>query len=58
MAKKNQIYVLIGLLLIAAYTFYAERSSGPGISGVLASDTTFRPLDVDEPHLRLDLLIK
>ena len=56
MAKKNQIYVLIGLLLIAAYVFYAERSSGPGISGVLASDTTFRPLDVDEPHLRLDLL--
>jgi hypothetical protein len=58
MAKKNQIYVLIGLLLIAAYVFYAERSSGPGISGVLASDTTFKPLDVDEPHLRLDLLDK
>src|SRR5579863_2114391 len=58
MAKKNQIYVLIALLLIAAYVFYAERSEGPGISGVLASDPTFHPLDVEEPHLRLDLLDK
>lgn len=58
MAKRNQIYVLVGLLLIAAYVFYAERNQGPGISGVLASDSTFKPLDVDEPHLRLDLLDK
>ena len=58
MAKKNQIYLLIGLLLIAAFVFYAERSEGPGISGVLASDPTFHPLDVEEPHLRLDLLDK
>src|ERR1700721_3585196 len=58
MSKQTQIYVLIALVLIAAYVFYAERSSGPGISGVLASDTTFRPLDVEEPHLRLDLLDK
>jgi hypothetical protein len=58
MAKQNQIYVLIGLMLIAAYLFYAERSQGPGISGVLASDSTFKPLDVEEPHLRLDLLDK
>jgi hypothetical protein len=58
MSRKNQIYVLIALLLLAAYTFYAERNPGPGISGVLASDTTFHPLDVEEPHLRLDLLDK
>jgi hypothetical protein len=58
MSKRNQIYVLIALLLIAAYAFYAERSEGPGISGVLASDTSFHPLNVDEPHLRLDLLDK
>src|ERR1700691_86566 len=58
MSKQTQMYVLIALVLIAAYVFYAERSSGPGISGVLASDTTFRPLDVEEPHLRLDLLDK
>ncbi|MGA9249876.1 MAG: hypothetical protein WBV87_16640 [Candidatus Acidiferrales bacterium] len=58
MSKQTQIYVLIALVLLAAYVFYAERSTGPGISGVLASDTTFRPLDVEEPHLRLDLLDK
>ena len=58
MSKQTQIYVLVALVLLAAYVFYAERSEGPGISGVLASDTTFRPLDVEEPHLRLDLLDK
>jgi hypothetical protein len=58
MAKRNQIYVLIGLLLIAAYAFYSQRSETPGVGGVLASDTSFRPLNVDEPHLRLDLLDK
>jgi hypothetical protein len=58
MAKRNQIYVLIGLLLIAAYTFYSERGETPGMGGVLASDSSFHPLNVDEPHLRLDLLDK
>jgi hypothetical protein len=58
MSKRTQIYVLIGLLLIAAYLFYAERNEGPGMAGVLASDTSFHPLNVDEPHLRLDLLDK
>jgi hypothetical protein len=58
MSKQNQIYVLIALLLLAAYVYYAERSEGPGIAGVLASDTTFHPLNVEEPHLRLDLLDK
>jgi hypothetical protein len=58
MSKHTQTYVLIALLLLAVYVFYAERSSGPGISGVLASDTSFHPLNVEEPHLRLDLLDK
>ena len=58
MSKQTQIYVLVALVLLAAYLFYAERSEGPGISGVLASDTSFHPLDVEEPHLRLDLLDK
>ena len=58
MSKRNQIYVLVGLLLIAAYAFYSERSGTPGMSGVLASDTSFHPLSVEEPHLRFDLLDK
>ena len=44
MSKQTQIYVLIALVLLAAYAFYAERSTGPGISGVLASDTDVSPL--------------
>lgn len=58
MSKRNQIYVLVGLLLIAAYAYYSEHSETPGMSGVLASDTSFHPLSVEEPHLRLDLLDK
>ena len=58
MSKRNQLYVLIGLLLIAVYVFYSQRSESPGMSGVLASDSTFHPLNVEEPHLRLDLLDK
>lgn len=58
MSKRNQIYVLIGLVLIAGYVFYAERSDTSGMSGVLASDSSFHPLNVEEPHLRLDLLDK
>jgi hypothetical protein len=58
MSRQNQIYVLIGLLLIAAYAFYSERSETAGMGGVLASDSSFHPLNVDEPHLRLDLLDK
>ena len=58
MSRQNQIYVLIGLLLIAAYAFYSQRSEAPVTGGVLASDASFHPLNVDEPHLRLDLLDK
>jgi len=56
MSRQNQIYVLIGLLLIAAYAFYSQRSEAPGTGGVLASDASFHPLNVDEPHLRLDVM--
>jgi|ERR1700722_3081231 len=58
MSKRNQLYVLIGLLLIAVYLLYSQRSQNSGMSGVLASDSTFHPLNVEEPHLRLDLLDK
>src|ERR1700721_2218188 len=58
MSKRNQLYVLIGLLRIAVYLLYSQRSQNSGMSGVLASDSSFHPLNVDEPHLRLDLLDK
>jgi len=58
MSKRTEIYVLVGLLLVAAVAYYLSRSETPGMTGVLASDPTFHPLNVEEPHLRLDLLEK
>jgi hypothetical protein len=58
MSKRTEIYVLVGLLLLAAVVYYLSRSETPGMTGVLASDPTFHPLNVEEPHLRLDLLEK
>lgn len=58
MSKRTEIYVLVGLLLVAAVAYYFSRSETPGMTGVLASDPSFHPLNVDEPHLRLDLLEK
>lgn len=58
MLTRVQIYALIGLLVLAAVIFERNRSDVPGFTGVLASDTKFTPLDVQEPNLRLDLLEK
>jgi hypothetical protein len=57
MTRRTQLYVLAGLMaLLVVVFFYEFRSSGPGLSGVLAADTKFEPLDVQEPSLRLDQL--
>lgn len=62
MSRRAQIYVLAGLLAVLVYAVYlAVRphvEGGPGLTGVLASDTKFEPLEVQEPQLRLDLLKK
>lgn len=58
MSKRNEIYVLVGLLLVAAVAYFLSRSDTPGVKGVQAADTKFHPLSVDEPQLRLDLLEK
>jgi hypothetical protein len=55
MKQRVQIYVLVGLVVVAGYFFFSSHQSGPGV-GVLASDVKFVPLNVDEPQLRLDLL--
>jgi hypothetical protein len=56
MSQRRQIYVLIALLATAAIVFLHSRNDVPGFPGVLASDTKFTPLDIQEPDLRLDLL--
>src|SRR5271163_3128045 len=59
MSQRTKAYVLAGLVvLLAAVIYYYEfnRAAVPGFSGVLAADTKFEPLDVQEPSLRLDQL--
>ena len=61
MKTKIQIYVLSALgvvLLYLGYTTFLSHDDAPGISSVNASDTSFQPLDVQEPQLRLDLLAR
>jgi hypothetical protein len=60
MNQQRQIYLLLALfalLCLVGYYYYGP-SSGPSFSGVTAADTTFQPLDVQEPSLRMDELDK
>ncbi|MGC2421292.1 MAG: hypothetical protein WA405_06545 [Candidatus Acidiferrales bacterium] len=57
MSRRNQMIALVGLLAALLVVFwFTMRNSGPGIPGVLAADTKFKPLNVQEPQLRVDLL--
>jgi hypothetical protein len=56
MSQRVQIYVLVGLLAVAAFLFFWSRAGAPGAAGAHAADAKFTPLDVKEPDLRLDLL--
>ena len=58
MSRRTQIWILVVLLGVLAAVYLANRSQMPGLQGVLASDSKFQPLNVDEPQLRLDLLAK
>ena len=61
MSNRAKTYVLGALLLLLAYVAYLfvfSKDTGTGLQGVLASDTKFQPINVDEPHLRVDLLEK
>jgi len=60
MSRRTEIYILVGLLVVlaAAVYFFVGRTQVAGVPGVLAADTKFEPLDVEEPQLRLDLLTK
>jgi hypothetical protein len=58
MSRRTQIGVLIGLVILLAVVYISNRPQMPGLQGVMASDSSFQPLNVDEPELRLDLLAK
>lgn len=50
------MYILVALLGVLVLVWLLNRSHSTGISGVLAAEGTFRPLNVQDPRLRLDLL--
>jgi hypothetical protein len=55
--KRIQGYVLAALIVVLiAVAYYYWRGPGTSASPVVAADVNFVPLDVQEPHLRLDLL--
>jgi len=56
MRRRIEISVLVALLICGAIAYLANRNQVPGISGVLAADGKFTPINVEEPQLRLDLL--
>lgn len=57
MSRRTELYIFGGLLVVLAIVLYTSRRSGvDGISGVLAANVKFTPLDVQAPQLRLDLL--
>ena len=58
MSRRTQIWILVVLMAVLAAVYLANRTQMPGLQGVLASDSKFQPLNVDEPQLRLDLLEK
>ena len=61
MSQKFKIYGLVAVLAILAYVVYANyfsHTAVQGLPGTTAADTKFVALDVQEPHLRLDLLAR
>jgi hypothetical protein len=59
MARRGQIYVLIGLGVIFAIALYTStRNASPGESLSAGENFTFQPLDVQEPRLHVDRMEK
>lgn len=56
LSRRNQIYVLVALLVILVLTFWLNRNQAPALTGVVTANQKFEPLNVEDPALRLDLL--
>jgi hypothetical protein len=55
--RRTEIYVLIGLAVVLAATFYYSKTSPQaGSSGVFAENERFVPLDIREPRLHTEML--
>jgi hypothetical protein len=58
MSHRHQLVVLGIVLALLAAAYFANRSQVGALPGVLANDTKFTPLSVQEPQLRIDELTK
>jgi hypothetical protein len=58
MSRRTQIWILVALLAVLVGVYLANRPQISELQGVMASDGKFQPLNVDEPELRLDRLVK
>lgn len=58
MTERKKIYLLLGLVGLLVVVYLLSRNSSSSVSGVLAADNKFQPLNVQDPQLRLDLLEK
>src|ERR1700722_7651080 len=59
MNQRIQLYVLGAVALVLAFVIYSTYFGSSGTTaapGITAADTTFHPLDIQEPQLRMDLL--
>jgi hypothetical protein len=59
MSRRVELYIFAALVVVLGFVLYhAMRPAGGGVAvtGVGAADGHFRPLDVQEPELHLDLL--
>lgn len=58
MSRRRQLVVLAIVVVLLVVVYFSNRSQVGGLPGVLANDTKFTPLNVQEPQLRLDELTK
>jgi hypothetical protein len=57
MSRRTELYLFAGLIvLLAAILYFRMPGRGSGVPGVFGAEMKFKPLDVEEPQLRLQLL--
>lgn len=56
MGNRTTTYVLVGLLVILAGVLFYSWHGTPAATAALPTSTQFRPLGVEDPQIRLDLL--
>jgi len=56
LSKRVQVYLLVVLLVILVLTFWLNRTQAPALTGIVAANQKFQPLNIVDPTLRMDLL--